>query len=63
MRERRSPVVEIDLRPCQTALEGVLVPRINKALFEATVPAIALSSDGLKVLSKGRLAVRLVSSA
>ena len=32
-------------------------PTINKALAAGTVPADALSSDGKKVLSKGRLAL------
>jgi membrane fusion protein, multidrug efflux system len=33
------------------------VPQINKALEEGTVPVTALSSDGLKTLSQGRLAL------
>jgi len=33
------------------------VPQINKALADATVPVTALSSDGIKVLAQGRLAL------
>jgi multidrug efflux system membrane fusion protein len=33
------------------------VPQINKALAAGTVPVIALSSDGLTILSQGKLAV------
>jgi multidrug efflux system membrane fusion protein len=36
---------------------GQDVPRINKALAAGTVPVIALSSDGLKILSTGHLAL------
>ena len=33
------------------------VPQINKALADGTVPVTALSSDGIKVLAQGRLAL------
>lgn len=52
-------VTVVKLRPISvvfTAPEDA-VPQINQALAASTVPVAALSSDGLKTLSQGRLAL------
>jgi multidrug efflux system membrane fusion protein len=52
-------VTIVQLRPISVVFTAAEedVPQINKALAAGTVPVTALSSDGLKTLSQGKLAV------
>ncbi len=52
-------VTIVKLQPISVVFTAIEedVPRINQALAAGTVPVTALSSDGLKTLSQGRLAL------